>query len=505
MPYAVALLMQAERERPRAQLQRKCACGGKCADCKPGREEEQNAVSRLLSLQRSAGNGAVAAALTGAVQRQDDDSEPLVEQDAGPRGPLASEEESGSGGDDSLLGGLGGALGGALGDLPAIPGLPSLPGLPNPFAGGDGRGGSQEPEGPEGNERNEVGKRSILPGDLVGCRPAPTKGAAELLHTEALAGIIALASTLGMTTLSIWLQYLNRNDPSMPRAGRSFAGSGEIPDGFRDHHKTAESEKAIVETAAKELAGPKIALLPAPGATALVPIASVIDPGILNARLNSDSDVMGLRYDQPATTIPGNLAGGIGEGGGPGGGGSVNKDTRDATGFLEITRDPAGTSITIKPKLTFKIHDTVDFCPGNLGGLVAQGITVPMSILEATENRFGPVYAADVPLDVEHPGPGTPAGPFSVPKSAPTPPPPPLPNEVFPKTGAAKTTGTLLRVRTGPGLGFPTLRLLELKGTDIEVINQVHGDLVDGNDVWDQISDGFVSDRFVEFQEVFVP
>lgn len=495
----MALLVQAERERPRAQLQRKCACGGKCADCKSGGDEEQNAVSRLLSLQRSAGNGAVAAALAGVVQRQDDDSEPLVEQAAEPSGPTAAEEDSASGdGGDSLLGGLGGALG----DLPAIPGLPSIPGLPNPFAGGRAGGGSQEQER---GGLGEVGKKGILPGDLLGCRPAPTKAAAELLHTEALTGIIALASTLGMTTLSIWLSYLNDKDPSMPRAGRSFAGSGEIPDGFRDHHKTAEAEKEIVETAARELAGGKAALLPAPGATTVVPVASVIDPGILSSRINDPSDRMGLKYDQPATTIPGNLAGGIGEGGGPGGGGGVDKDTRGATGFLEITRDAAGTSVTIKPKLTFKVHDTVDFCPGNLGGLFAQGITVPMSILEATENRFGPVYAADVPLDVEHPGPGTPAGPFAVPKSAPTPPPPPLPNEVFPKTGPAKTTGTLLRVRTGPSLTAPTLRLIELEGTDIEVINQVHGDPVDGNDVWDQISDGFVSDRFVEFQEVFVP
>jgi hypothetical protein len=340
---------------------------------------------------------------------------------------------------------------------------------------------------------------------LFGCMPAPTKAAAELLHTQVLAAMIPFAATLGPETLSIWLRYLDVNDPSMPRAGKSFSGKGEIQNGFRDHHKTAESEQAIVEAAAKELAGSRVALLPAPGATTVVPLASVLDPATLHTRLNDPNDVMGLDYDQPATTIPGNLAGGIGEGGGRGGGGTVNKDTRDVGGLLEITRDAAGTGITILPRLTFKIHDTVDFCPGNLGKGLAQGVTVPMSMLEATENRFGPVFAADVPLDVEHPGPSiVPVGPFPVPKAAPTPP-PPLPNEVFPKTGPGKTTGTLLRVRTGPGLNFPVLRLIELKDTDIEVINQVHGDPVDGNDVWDQISDGFVSDRFVELQEVFVP
>jgi uncharacterized protein YraI len=51
------------------------------------------------------------------------------------------------------------------------------------------------------------------------------------------------------------------------------------------------------------------------------------------------------------------------------------------------------------------------------------------------------------------------------------------------------TTGTLLRVRTGPGLKCPTLRLIEHKGTPIVVREQVAGSVVAGNDRWDRIGE----------------
>jgi hypothetical protein len=87
----------------------------------------------------------------------------------------------------------------------------------------------------------------------------------------------------------------------------------------------------------------------------------------------------------------------------------------------------------------------------------------------------------------------------------PGPGPQPAPGPSFPRSGPARTTGTLLRVRTGPGRSFPTLRLIELSGTPIQVETQIRGDPVDGNDAWDRIADGFVSDRFVAFDAGNVP
>jgi OOP family OmpA-OmpF porin len=124
-------------------------------------------------------------------------------------------------------------------------------------------------------------------------------------------------------------------------------------------------------------------------------------------------------------SIPGNIAGGVGSGGRPGG--PFDADTRDASGDVEILLvlgGPGGRAgtITVTPHLTFHVHDTVDFCPGALGtGFAARAETVPMSKLEATEGLFGPVFAADVTFDVEYPGPGV------VRTRVFTPPPPPPP------------------------------------------------------------------------------
>jgi len=84
-------------------------------------------------------------------------------------------------------------------------------------------------------------------------------------------------------------------------------------------------------------------------------------------------------------------------------------------------------------------------------------------------------------------------------KPTPTPTPTPLPTIVFPRSGRAKTTGSLLRLRTGPGLHFPALGELGERGTPVQVITQVHGDPVEGIDIWDQIPEGYIADRFVAF------
>lgn len=67
------------------------------------------------------------------------------------------------------------------------------------------------------------------------------------------------------------------------------------------------------------------------------------------------------------------------------------------------------------------------------------------------------------------------------------------------RRGAAKTTGAQVRIRTGPGFGYPTVRFLISIGTPIIVSDQVRGDVVDGNDLWDKIAEGYVADRFVAF------
>jgi nucleoid-associated protein YgaU len=165
-------------------------------------------------------------------------------------------------------------------------------------------------------------------------------------------------------------------------------------------------------------------------------VTNVVPAATLRARINNPADPMGLKYDKPATTIPGNIAGGI-SAGGPPGNTAVDPDTRDVDGALQLALDAGGTTLTITPALTFKVHDTVDFCPGALGSAVARVETVPMSILEATERKFGTVFAADVPFDVSYPGPGTAIKSISLPAPAPPTPVPPAP---APPTGPGSYT-----------------------------------------------------------------
>jgi hypothetical protein len=399
--------------------------------------------------------------------------------------------------------GGGPAAAGALPSLPSFPPFPSLPSLP-----------SLPP----------------LPTTLPpACNPATSKLQAQGLHAYVWASYLAFArSVFGKETTDIWSSYLDTST-GLPRASRAYSGAGEIVGGFTKHHKSAEAETEIVNAAAAVLATPAGApLLPAAGKSATVAVTSVIPAATLTKRINDPADRMGLDYDSPATTIPGNIAGGIGSGGPPGNTVS-DPDTRDVGGSLQLGLDPGGANLTITPALTFKVHDTVDFCPGALGGRLARAETVPMSILEATEARFGTVFAADVPFDVSYPGPATatktitvtsptpkpkpapgpgpgpapprfePPGPEPAPGPGPAPGPKPGPGPgpaTPPSPFSGEVTASFLQIRTAPNTSSAVLGNYP-RGSTIAIICQVTGTDVEGNKMWDKTDRGFVSDRYV--------
>lgn len=187
--------------------------------------------------------------------------------------------------------------------------------------------------------------------------------------------------------------------------------------------------------------------------------------------------------------IPGNLAGGIGKdeaaikiGARP----SPFNDARGATISATLTRQPNG-DILVTPTINFVVQDTVDLCPGNCGLSVEQAATIPLSRFEATG------LSGDVPFTVNFPAPAKESAPFTVtPAPAPAPP-------AFPKTGKARTTVKNLRVRSGPGLKFPVVNVLGASGTALNVKSQAHAETINGNDVWDQVDGGWVSDAYVAF------
>jgi hypothetical protein len=114
--------------------------------------------------------------------------------------------------------------------------------------------------------------------------------------------------------------------------------------------------------------------------------------------------------------VAGNIAGGIGKdqlrnsiGAKP----SPFDDDRTATITAELTRTATG--IKVKPNIVFKIHDTIDLCPGNCGAITEQDATIPMSRFEATG------LSGDVPFEIEFPAPASALGEFNIPIGGPSP------------------------------------------------------------------------------------
>jgi len=102
-------------------------------------------------------------------------------------------------------------------------------------------------------------------------------------------------------------------------------------------------------------------------------------------------------------TVPGLIAGGVGPKSekdckvGANTDGAQN-DARSATGTVTVTKNPDGT-LLITPNITYTVVDTLDFCPGNCGGAIAQLLTIPLSRWEASS------ISGDVPFTVHFPAP----------------------------------------------------------------------------------------------------
>jgi len=96
----------------------------------------------------------------------------------------------------------------------------------------------------------------------------------------------------------------------------------------------------------------------------------------------------------PIPTIPGLLAGGVGSS-------DAGPDSRSVSGKFELLRSVSKGKINIRIRTMFhfQVIDAFNFCPGNMGGPIAQIITVPLSRMEASN------LAYDVPIKIEYDGP----------------------------------------------------------------------------------------------------
>ncbi len=263
-----------------------------------------------------------------------------------------------------------------------------------------------------GSELGENDYLIFLQGRLAARAPASDLATATALYFQALT-VLGWAQTFGGSeTRSVWWSYLDVLQGA-PRKPRQFHSGGEIVEGFRDHSRTLAIESEILTLAEPAIARKIRAIKPlADRETYFFLLSDLGLERVVNKRLTSrdKSDPLRMRFTG-ARTIPGLLAGGFQSGGGGGSGGSSAPDQRSVWGGISVTVDRAAETIQLTPGLVFFVQDTVDFDPGDLGSALARTVTVPMSILEATGDRFGPTFAADVPLSVIFPGPGVPVLP----------------------------------------------------------------------------------------------
>jgi hypothetical protein len=262
-------------------------------------------------------------------------------------------------------------------------------------------------EGPEGGKKEPAPNAAwsyLVTGPLVQrncaksekcpkdfCEPFPTKKEAEDDRDFEQPGIL---SQVGIMVVDGGSDKAKAQYKQFLEGGKAHADlSTELAAYFT---KSSATSKALtylegeLETYFKANPPPK-------GGSSTVDIAVAIPEAIKT--LGKAGDANSLSFSDYSET-PGILAGGVGTGQvacAVGAIPSTVEDTRSATGTA--TAFNSGGELHITPSIEFSATDTLDFCPGNCGGGLAQGLTVPMSRYEATK------ISGDVAFTVKFPAP----------------------------------------------------------------------------------------------------
>ncbi len=83
--------------------------------------------------------------------------------------------------------------------------------------------------------------------------------------------------------------------------------------------------------------------------------------------------------------IAGNIAGGMGSS-------DAGMDRRELSGYItvdkKVNEKKEIIDLRVKSQFTFKIFDAIDFCPGDMGTVEEQRLTIPLSRLEAGDLSY---------------------------------------------------------------------------------------------------------------------
>jgi outer membrane protein OmpA-like peptidoglycan-associated protein len=210
-----------------------------------------------------------------------------------------------------------------------------------------------------------------------------------------LAGIAAAVSP---RVVPLWTQFIFGGVSTTQDISAKFAAD------FTADRVTTQVNNHMLDALSDDLRA-KPPVFPPGKSSILVPIdasfGSSTAAAIAAVRTAGDPDSLTFA----GTSIPGNLAGGIGanEAACPAGANpSGQNDDRLVSGTATITQDPGTGGWQVDPNINYTVNDTIDFCPGNCGtGFATLAATVPLSRWEASG------ISGDVPFTVQFPAPPT--------------------------------------------------------------------------------------------------
>jgi hypothetical protein len=206
----------------------------------------------------------------------------------------------------------------------------------------------------------------------------------------------AITATFGSEVGALWNAYLNRKPGDSLRPRRFTSPSSSIVRGFASSVTTREHQGSLIDRVKADLRGARLPI--APNRWVQVPIEQLLPADDLESTGPGGTSFSDIDFNQ-VFEIPGNIAGGVGES-------DAGPDERRVSGYIAFfrTTDASGrtTDARMKTQLSYRVFDTVDFCPlgtGNPGASIEQVLTVPLSMLEASGEAY------DVPFEVVYEGP----------------------------------------------------------------------------------------------------
>lgn len=305
------------------------------------------------------------------------------------------------------------------------------------------------------------------------CQPfADSADAAEDLLWAGPLILAGIAKKISSRLVPLWYVYLQGGSSSQLDLTKNFG-----PD-FTNSPTTAKATQFVVEELQKDISANHATLM---GGSTVITLDFTARFASTIKRLEDSNFDKSLNFNVIAD-IAGNIAGGIGKdqnsiqlGAKP----NRENDSREATFIAKLVRNADG-SITITPRITYTVKDTIDLCPGNCGEPREQTATVPLSRFEATG------LTGDVPIKIQFDAPAAGVTPMRIV-------PPPPPHVAVPVPGVVSTS---LRIRSAPDTSSATVGSYS-SGMPIIVLCQSTGSVVKGSNVWYKTNLGFVSSSYV--------